>query len=347
MKAVPCSIREQAVFELAAAYKAAFVFFNSTLTNPFPDIKFRSKKVGEPSITIPTQNFSKQTGCRWDFYTSIFPGKLKFRKRDVSRVINQHPEGPIRDVKISVTRTGKHYLHVPVYVLKTAVKASNIGHLVAQDPGANPFMNYYSPTRLIAGSFGLKTDLARIHQKQSTYDRLTSRLNAGNAHYLQHGKRTKLLRRRLLLKEKVRNLSRECVNKTVLYFTSNYQYIHGSIFPVADMVERNPGARIQSCTRRDLLTWRHGPYKTALKNKEEGILGLVVGLHDEAYTTKTCGRCGNRYNVGGSKLYHCPNCGYTVHRDVNGARNQALKNCVGRYQWVERAVKAGRMTLFI
>jgi putative transposase len=347
LKEAPCSVREQAVFELAGAYKAAFTLFESTLSGPFPDIKFRAKKGGEPAITIPSANFSKQPDRRWDFYTSTFPGALKFKSRDVTRIIDRHPDGPPRDVKLTVTRTGKYYMHVPIYVNTTTVPPRNVGHLVAQDPGGNPFMNYYSPTRCVAGSLGLDVDLHRIHRKQQTYDRLSSRLHADNADYLPTSQRRRLLRRRLLLQEKVRNLSRECVNKTVLYFVNNYQYIHGSIFPVGDMVERQPGSHIRSRTRRDLLTWRHGPFKTALKHKEEQIIGLLVRLDDEAYTTQTCGRCGNRYKLGGSKIYHCKVCGYVVHRDINGARNQALKNCVGGYTWVTAVVKVGRMTLLI
>ena len=347
MKEAPCSVREQAVFELAAAHKAAVALFESTPSGPFPDIKFRAKKAGEPAITIPAANFRKQQDRRWEFYPSVFTEKLRFKNRDITRIINRHPNGPPHDVKLSVTRTGKYYMHVPLYIPKTTVAPSNIGHLIAQDPGANPFMNYYSPTRCVTGSFGLDIDLHRIHRKQHTYDRLSSRLYADNGDYIPSSARKKLLRRRLLLQEKVRNLSRECVNKTVLFFVNNHQYIHGSVFPVGDMVERQPGAPIRGRTRRDLLMWRHGPFKTALKNKEEQITAWVVRLDDEAYTPQTCGRCGNRYKVGGSKLYNCKACGYVVHRDINGARNQALKNCVGSYTWVGSVVKVGNLTLLI
>lgn len=348
MRDVPYAIREQATNELALAYKSAFAFRDNNPGMPFPDIKFRSKKYGEPAITIPTKSYSKVSGQRWMFYVLKFPGQLKFRRRDVRRVLEKNVEGPVGDTKIRVTRTGKYYLHVPIYVKKTTVLPENIGHLASYDPGANPFITYYSPTRYVAGSFGLGVDVKqRINVYQSKYDRLSSRLDADNAPYLQHGKRRKILRRRLLLQEKVRNLTRECIHKIILYLTSNYQYIHGSIFPVANMVERHPGARIGRTTRRNLLTWHHGPFKTLLMEKAEQIEGLRVALDDEAYTTKTCGRCGDRYDVGGSKLYSCPLCGYTVHRDVNGARNQALKNCVGKYEWVERVVRVGRLTLFI
>jgi len=348
MRDVPYDIREQATNELSLAYKSAFAFLETNPGTPFPDIKFRSKKYGEPAITIPTKAFSKQSGRRWEFYVSKFPGKLKFRQRDVRRVLDRNADGPVGDTKLRVTRTGKYYLHVPIYVKKTTVSPENMGHFASYDPGASPFITYYSPTRFVAGSFGLGIDVQqRINVLQSKYNRFSSRLTAENASYLRHGKRRKLLRRRLLLQEKVRNLTRECIHKIILYLTSNYHFIHGSTFGVANMVERRPGSRIGRTTRRTLLTWHHGPLKTLLLEKAEQIEGLRVGLHDEAYTTKTCGSCGHRHNIGGSKLFHCPSCGYTVHRDVNGARNQALKNCVGNYEWVARVVRVGRLTLFI
>ena len=64
----------------------------------------------------------------------------------------------------------------------------------------------------------------------------------------------------------------------------------------------------------------------------EKIDGLVVEFASEAHTTKTCDSCGvEKENVGGAKKFTCDSCGHSVHRDVHGARNHALRNCVGRY----------------
>lgn len=49
---------------------------------------------------------------------------------------------------------------------------------------------------------------------------------------------------------------------------------------------------------------------------------------DERYTTKTCHRCGNMREMGGSKVYIChrPGCGYRGGRDENSAINIFIKN---------------------
>lgn len=43
---------------------------------------------------------------------------------------------------------------------------------------------------------------------------------------------------------------------------------------------------------------------------------------DETLTTKTCSLCGHVHDdVGQAKIFHCPSCSYSIHRDVNAARN--------------------------
>ena len=38
-------------------------------------------------------------------------------------------------------------------------------------------------------------------------------------------------------------------------------------------------------------------------------------------STQICSNCGNRYHVGKSEVYHCPNCGFEIDRDINAAIN--------------------------
>ena len=59
------------------------------------------------------------------------------------------------------------------------------------------------------------------------------------------------------------------------------------------------------------------------KSKQYGSRLVIV---DESYTSKTCGRCRTRNNVGSSKTFKCSNCNLVCDRDVNGARNILLKH---------------------
>jgi putative transposase len=48
---------------------------------------------------------------------------------------------------------------------------------------------------------------------------------------------------------------------------------------------------------------------------------------NESFTSKTCGKCGKLHNaLGGSAMFVCPGCNFTIPRDFNGARNILLRN---------------------
>jgi putative transposase len=55
--------------------------------------------------------------------------------------------------------------------------------------------------------------------------------------------------------------------------------------------------------------------------------GCFVDECTEEYTSQTCGKCGALNKIGSSEIYKCEieKCGFTMDRDVNGARNIAIK----------------------
>jgi len=54
---------------------------------------------------------------------------------------------------------------------------------------------------------------------------------------------------------------------------------------------------------------------------EQNKIGFII--KDEAYTSKTCTRCSNKYDIGSDKIYKCKNnkCKLIIDRDLTGARN--------------------------
>ena len=47
----------------------------------------------------------------------------------------------------------------------------------------------------------------------------------------------------------------------------------------------------------------------------------VIYANDDYPSTQLCSRCGNRYHVGKSNIYHCPSCGLDIDRDYNASLN--------------------------
>ncbi|MGK7902755.1 MAG: zinc ribbon domain-containing protein [Hormoscilla sp.] len=61
---------------------------------------------------------------------------------------------------------------------------------------------------------------------------------------------------------------------------------------------------------RNMLTWAMSRFASHLEQaaKRKGV--LVVRCN-EAYTSKTCPKCGHIHrNLGGSKIHKCPACGH-------------------------------------
>ncbi len=93
--------------------------------------------------------------------------------------------------------------------------------------------------------------------------------------------------------------------------------------------------KITRQTVRDIHGWLHYPFKQALLHKQSLINGLKVEIISEHLTTKVCDNCGEINNsIGGKKHFKCDYCEHNVNRDVHGARNSCLRNCVGRYNIV-------------
>src|SRR3989338_4930467 len=64
------------------------------------------------------------------------------------------------------------------------------------------------------------------------------------------------------------------------------------------------GREIRSQTVRSMLTWSHYRFKQRLLFKCKHAKVIIV---NEAYTTKTFGKCGNlNWGIGGKKIFKCP-----------------------------------------
>ena len=95
-------------------------------------------------------------------------------------------------------------------------------------------------------------------------------------------------------------------------------------FEVQKMADRKGGKRtIHSKTTREMYTWGHYRFRQRLIAKSELYSWCTVVECDEAYTSKTCGKCGNIHaKLGSNKTFKCPKCDYKGRqRHLSGAQH--------------------------
>ena len=86
-----------------------------------------------------------------------------------------------------------------------------------------------------------------------------------------------------------------------------------------DVRDVGDGKRLNRKSQQKVSQWTHGKVRVYFTYKVEEC-GIKVELQDEAYTTRTCPRCGHEHKPRG-RVYACPVCGLRAHRDAVGAAN--------------------------
>jgi putative transposase len=94
------------------------------------------------------------------------------------------------------------------------------------------------------------------------------------------------------------------------------------------------GKRLQTKSQQKIGLWSHGRQRYYITYKAAAA-GIAVGLVEEAYTSQTCPGtlpdgtgCLHCYKPKG-RVYRCPACGFTAHRDGLGAANLLSQHVTG------------------
>jgi putative transposase len=164
-----------------------------------------------------------------------------------------------------------------------------------------------------------KGDFGRITRLCYHLDDLQSRLSKA-----PRPKRRRMRQAAFRLREKIRNLVDECHRKVAAFLTDNYRLIFLPTFESAKMVAK-AGRKFGSKTARAILTWAHYRFKQFLKFQAKKKNVVVVEV-SEAYTSKTCTKCGHIHTrLGGAKVFRCPKCNHRLPRDWQGALGVMLR----------------------
>lgn len=179
-------------------------------------------------------------------------------------------------------------------------------------------MTFYSPDG-VCGKIGDRYSKDYIEPFLQKIDKFESLRNTCD------DRRTKrnIKRRLYKLRDKSKNKINDLHWKTCKYLCDGFDTIFLPEFKVSEMVEKTPKRVISKKTVRNILNLSHCDFRNKLVYYATTKHRQVVFVN-ESYTTKTCGCCGRRNEVGGNDVYKCP-CGYTLDRDYHGARNICIR----------------------
>lgn len=298
---VPCTILDNAIHDVIKAYKTSFSLLKTKQINHF---RIRFKKISNPikTIAIEKQAFNKD---RTGFFT-----------RYLGRDMKSSEELSIVSTTCRLTYShikNKFILSVPIDKKCNPINGEQ--KLCSIDPGNKTFLTTYSPDG----------ECYKIFNRDSR-TRLSNLLRR-RIKLLKLKKNTKLRKfSKAVLKNNntIMNLVKELHYKSALYLLNRFNVIYLGNLSTKSITSKSK--KMYSFEKLYTYAISHYKFQTILEHKAREF-NADINIVNEAYTTMTCGNCSNlNKNVGCSRIFNCLDCGISIDRDLNGARNILIKN---------------------
>ena len=312
---VPNTVVEYAVFEAFTAWSNGISKYRET-NKPFT-LKYRDGRSKYQTISVDGRCF--KDGVFYQLNTAHLLSKIFGRtvsKKEVSAYSVRLSES--RKVGTEILKiihdkvSGRFYLAIPIDV-KPNQSQIHEKCFVSLDPGVRTFLTYYDSDEW--GEYA-KNDNKRIRRLFEHHDKVISKAKKCKDYH----KKRRIYKAASRINAKVTNLVADMHRKVALDLVRRYQVIILPKFETSKMVRTLP-----KVVSRTISSLSHFKFRQRLiqKCREFGSTLVLVG---EAYTSKTCGGCGQlNQTLKSSKVFHCPTCGLQLDRDLNGARNVLLR----------------------
>jgi putative transposase len=262
-------------------------------------------------------------------------GPLRTRSK-LAEWINKNIHSIDHDCQIIKHKGGEYYLNL--YIDKKVSKCLAPHDIVVLDAGVRKSHTFYSPNGVVGeiGKDYATNILEPIHNKIDNLNSIASKIKTGEItkrrKKIAIRKKTRrnqkrktclhIRKRQALLRNKIKNNVRDLQWKAVNFLTTNFRTVVTTDFAVKKMTNKEE-RNISKGTTRKLLTLSHYEFRQKLlKRAKERGTRIIIAC--EAYTSKTCGRCGEIRRITG-EIYKCRKCGLIIDRDINGARNILIK----------------------
>jgi putative transposase len=310
----PKTVRLSAVREATKNLKACFTNIRRGNISSF-DLRFKSRKkeiLNGWCLGLEKINVSKN-GDKLSICPRVL-GDIKYaRKKQLHKLIVG--DKPSCDPKIQKTQFGEYYLLLPIEK-KTKKIPRNHDSIRSYDPGSKVYLSGYDPKgeAIIIGKGCDDVILSLLEKLDDLYSE-RSKLK---------GKAYKRINNKCIhLRKRIYNLKNELHHQVNNIVAKSSSLILYPKLATKDMTLKE-NRQLRTKTVRQMLNLGHCNAYEKLKTKclEHGSLLLTVS---EAYTTKTCSKCGTFNTCSNERIYKC-SCGYKAERDLNGGQNILLRS---------------------
>lgn len=299
----PKDIRKGALRDLEKAFKTAFSNLKVGNIQQFK-VGFKHKK-SFPSVEVPKTALKFKDG-KLQMYPTYGLGDIQISKRQKKKDLVDIT----MDCRLQY-KNGDWYLVVPCKSTSKPVVPSK--SVCALDPGVRTFQTLYSPTEII--KFQQNRELTKKLQTRLDYFQ-SLRAKKEIRSYSYHRRQKRIYRKLGWMTDQL--------HYSTIQELKSYKHI---LLPTFDSQEMVRQKRLYGKTKRELLGLQHYTFKQRLQNSLKLQEFSNVTIVSEAYTSKTCTRCGS-LNTPSLETYECSNCNLKIDRDINGARNILLKHLI-------------------
>ena len=327
MVKIPFDTRQLVLKDIISAYKSCKTNKKNGNIDTF-DIKYKRRSTPSQYCHIEKRALKLH---QMIFFSGSLKHKFRFRSK-MKKWVQAYLSDKGHD-NLKIIKTGKRYYILLSYKqdnisaqLKQKIndrkKTKIVFDNVSLDPGVRTFQTFYSSNG-VCGKIGNNMSL-RLRPIGRKIDLLTS-LRYNKKLYKLSGKtRYNMKQRCLKLRTKIKNIVNDLHWKTASFLCKHFKHIIIPNFETKEMANKHY-RNISSSSVRMMLSLSHYQFRMRLLEKAKAY-GRTVLVCSEEYTSKTCGNCGTiNEKLGSNKTFTCPDCKFTIDRDINGARNIMLK----------------------
>jgi len=293
----PCHILDNSIKDVLKARKTALALLKVGHIKRF---RLRYKKQDKPiqTIVIEKQDFSKRINS---FYVKTI-GLLNTSNPITHEFVNH-------DCRLSFDRNKNIFiLHSPMEKETTSCKTKY--RTCGIDGGLKTFLTVYNPNK----------ECLKIMNRDRTTK--LSRLINKKIELLRLNRTSRYKRATLKVNRKIYNNVKELHYKSANLLANSYDNIYLGKLSTQSIIK---GKKLSPFDKHFALALSHYTFYNILKNKCEELNKNLFYV-DESYTSKTCGACGNLYDIKDSRIYTCNKCHGVFDRDMNSARLILIKN---------------------